>query len=105
MKKSISFLAIVSMMFFCNLAIASPFLICDPQDGVETYTIYQDGAELAQNIIPEEDGSFKYDLSGMAPGAYEFTAKACNVWGCSNASVPFVSPGGLSTPIDLQMTR
>jgi hypothetical protein len=99
-------LIIIGLFLWNTAAIAAPFLICDPQAGVETYTIFQDDTEIATGIPSEEDGSLKYDLEGINPGAYEFNAKACDVWGCSEVSAnPTQSPAPSQPPTGLEMVR
>ena len=84
--------------------LAAPFLVCDPQAGVETDNVYQDGIEIGTDIAAQPDGSLRYDLQAITPGVYNFTANACNVWGCSEVSDPFVSPAATSTPAGLTIT-
>jgi len=102
MKKAVITLAVI---ISCAIAAnAAPFLICDPQAGVETYNLFADGEQVAGGIPVQADGSLRYDLAGMAPGAYTFTVEACNVWGCSEVSDPFVSPGAMQKPVHLNLT-
>ena len=84
---------------------ASPFLICDPQAGVETYEVYRDGVLVAADIPAQPDGSIRYDLAAETPGQYAYTAKACNMWGCSSLSDPFQSPAVVSAPSGLGMVK
>jgi hypothetical protein len=90
---------------FFNAAWAGPFLVCDPpaiDQDVEYYQIYQHGTLIADQIDPESDGSVRYDMEGMTPGSYKFTAKACNIWGCSADSNPYISPGVAIPPSGLR---
>jgi hypothetical protein len=66
---------------------AAPFLVCDPQGGVEWYII-QEGGQTDIKTPAEADGSIKYDMSSVAEGTHLWNVKACNVWGCSAPS-PF----------------
>ena len=94
---------LIMLLLLPSIVSAAPFLICDPQAGVETYQVYQDGAEIAADVPAEADGSLRYDLVGVVPGVYEFTAKSCNVWGCSALSPdPFTSPGAAQPPIGIR---
>ena len=100
-KLLIALLLIVGMV---GPAAAAPFLACDPQAGAETYVIFQDGVEIDTGIAAEADGSLRYDLAGVTPGQYEFNAKACNVWGCSELSAaPFISPEAMSQSSGLRL--
>jgi hypothetical protein len=99
-------LIIIGLLSYNTLAIAAPFLACDPQEGVESYTVYQDGVEIATDVPAELDGSLKYDMVGITPGSYEFNARACNVWGCSAVSPnPTQSPEPSLPLTGLGMTR
>jgi hypothetical protein len=101
---------------FCALAImaaastvnAAPFLVCDPplaEEQIISYKIYQDGVEVA-TVLKDESGEygFEYDLNGVSPGAYSFTAEAVNAWGASAPSDPYMSPADASRPAGLKMT-
>ena len=84
-----------------GIANAGPFLVCDapnPAEQVVSYEVYQDGALMAATNDMDADGSLRFDLAGTPPGQYEFTAKACNVWGCSDLSNPTQSPPNASVP-------
>ena len=99
-------LVIIGLLSYNTLAISAPFLICDPQAGVDKYEVYQDGSEIATDIPAQPDGSLRYDLAGVTPGSYEFNAKACDVWGCSALSAnPTQSPAPSSPPTGLEMVR
>lgn len=98
-------LLILIMLASAGLVNAAPFLICDPQNGVDTYNIYIDGTSVANDITAEPDGSVRYDLQGITPGQYQFTAEACNVWGCSEVSDPFVSPAATAKPSGLLLIK
>lgn len=76
---------------------AAPFLVCDPQEGVEWYII-QEGGQTDIKTPAEADGAIKYDLGSVPEGSHLWNVKACNVWGCSETS-PFsftrLLPGNL----------
>ena len=96
------FLALTLMFLLVPiLGFASPFLVCNPQAGVETYTITGDVFFTAA-VTAQTDGSLRADLAGIAAGSHAVTIAACNVWGCSS-TVPFVftktvpnAPAGVS---------
>jgi len=99
---------LTALLFFLlpGVAFTGPFLICDPQPGVETYQVYQDNVLLSDNVAAQTDGSLKYDLKDITPGKYSFTSKACaGPWGCSTLSDPFVSPEPVSKPTGMRLTK
>ena len=99
MKKLILVLAIG---FFASMAMANPFLVCDdpdPAEQVTSYEIFQDGVSLGITPAP-----MHFDLQGIAPGSYEFTAKAINDWGSESAiSNPYISPTSATPPLNINM--
>lgn len=66
----------------------SPFLVCDPQAGVETYELYFDGA-VTPAVSQPVNNAIRYDLASIPAGTHTVIAKACNTWGCSESSTPF----------------
>ena len=105
MKKLKLLLAVVAFFFMCGMAQAAPFLVCDapdPASQVISYVVYQDGVEVATPLA-ESDGSLRMDLQAITPGVYEWTAKAVNAWGQSEASDPYVSPSGAGKPLNTRM--
>lgn len=86
---------------------ASPFLACDPQEGVTYYQLtgWTQATEPAQ-----ADGSIKLDVATAQVGTTPLTVKACKtdaVWGvlCSEA-VPFdlTRPSPLAIPTGISLT-
>lgn len=107
-KKILTSMLIFALWILCVSAAASPFLVCDPPaagEQITHYEIYQDGALIAATSGTEPDASLKYDLDGVAAGQYEFTAKACNTWGCSDFSNPTQSPPAASAPAGLDLIK
>lgn len=103
--KKIIYLVLIILISVGSVS-ADPFLICDPQAGVETYEAYRDGELMEADIPPEPDGSMRYDLEGIDPGAYSFTAKACvGDWGCSELSDPYLSNTPMSKPTGIAIAR
>ena len=97
MKKLILVLAIVMVSTWAYGA----RLVCDapdPEQQVTSYEVFQDGVSLG--IVP---APLDYDLSGVTPGQYEFTATAINAWGVSQPSDPYLSPAGVNAPSGLTM--
>jgi hypothetical protein len=109
MKKTTLILTLVFVLCVFSINVfAGPFLVCDPpaaDEQITHYEIYQDGVLIAATNDMELDGSVNYDLVGKAAGQYEFTAKACNVWGCSDLSNPTQSPLAASAPKNMQLTE
>ena len=66
MKKLLIYLVLFLLVAFVSSALAGPFLVCDPQDGVTHYKIST--GEVNQVVAAEADGSLKYDLSNIEPG-------------------------------------
>jgi len=73
------------VVMFAATAHATPYLVCDPQDGVTEYEIVDNGATLPM-VAAQADGSLRYDLAGIEKGEHSYQVKACNMWGCSEAS-------------------
>jgi hypothetical protein len=84
-------LLIFAIILFSTTVWASPFLVADPppaEQEVTSYNIYVDSV-----LVGTFDGEvLNYDLEGMTPGVYSFTAEGCNAWGCSTISNPYISP-------------
>ena len=99
MKKLIIAMAILTMT--AGMAWADPFLGCDdpdPAEQVTSYEVFQDGVSLG--IVP---APLHFDLNGITPGAYEFTATAINAWGVSAASNPYISPTSVTPPSNINI--
>ena len=86
---------------------AAPFLVCDAPPAAEAvthYVVHMDGNLIESNSTAHSDGALRYDLAGVPPGAHQFNAQACNVWGCSDLPVnPYVSPDQAQSPTVLRM--
>lgn len=81
--------SIVFLACMAGNAYASPFLMCDPQDGVEGYEVEGLDFVAGQSIPAEADGSIMLDMAPLTEvGLHNITVKACNMWGCSDPS-PF----------------
>ena len=90
------------MVLMASVAWADPFLGCDDPPAAEQvtgYEIFQDGVSLGTTPAP-----MHFDLQGVTPGAYEFTATAINAWGVSSASNPYISPASVTQPLNINMT-
>jgi len=73
------------MAFVCH---AGPFLVCEPQTGVDAYELEINGAIVASDIPAEADGSIRYDLVGTVNGSYNLRLRCSNLWGMSEWSQP-----------------
>jgi len=96
---------ILSFLLSAGTAIAGPFLVCDPNADTDTYEVYIDGVLAKADIQAQADGSLKFDLAGIVPGQYTWTAKACNIWGCSDQSNPYTSPQATPKPSNLRAVK
>ena len=98
MKKIILAMAILAIAVSVS---AAPFLVCDDPPVAElvtSYEVFQDGISLGVTPAP-----LHFDLQGVTPGAYSFTATAINAWGVSSASNPYISPAAVNAPSGLTM--
>lgn len=78
---------IVVILLFASSANAAPFMVCDPQAGVETYKL-TGPAWVPASVPAAADGSIKMDVAQSIVGTTSLTVKACKgVW-CSDP-VPF----------------
>lgn len=107
MKRKILMLVTVCFFLFTGIAFANPFLVCDPQTGVDNYKVEISGpTTVSVDIQPDATGQygFKLDLADVTlpNGSYSVRANASNMWGTSSwsTSFPFVkalpgAPGGI----------
>jgi len=86
MKKLI---AILAMVLFAGTAYAAPFLVCDPVDSAEYFIVEVDGVVVADNQPAETDRTIHYDMAPFTGGDHTVRAKAGNMWGVSDWSLPF----------------
>jgi hypothetical protein len=90
--KKMFLMAVVCFMCIAGSAIAAPFLVCDPNAGVQYYQI-TGASYLSGNIIAQTDGSLRVDVGSAVVGTTNLTVKGCKAdtaWGevCS-VNVPF----------------
>ena len=91
---------IMAMVLMASTALAAR-LVCDPPDPAEqvtSYEVFQDGISLGITPAP-----LNFDLQGITPGAYTFTATAINAWGASQPSNPYISPKSTTKPSNISM--
>jgi hypothetical protein len=85
------FMIIVAVLLFACTANAAPFLVSDPApatDEVTNFKLIFDGGSPVDTVPVA--GAMRYDLSSIAEGSHTVVGQACNVWGCSANSLPFV---------------
>lgn len=110
------------LILWAGIASAAPFLVADTPPAEEQITRYSFKAEEMVkdpvtgiwsttgifiidilNHPAQLNGSLSYDLKDIPPGKYEWTAKACNIWGCSDPSNPYISPEDVGKPMNLKL--
>lgn len=98
-------LIICILLFLLSTGItnASPFLVCDPQTGVEYYEIT---GWTVPTVTAQTDGSLRMDIASAVVGTTPLTIKACNLWECSVA-VPFdlIREPAISVPQRLKLVK
>ena len=103
MGKLMKILLILSILLvFVTVSGAAPFLIADtppPEQQITHYNIYKDG--VAEGTFQGE--TLHYDLQGVTPGAYDWTAEACNYWECKITPNPYVSASGAGAPLNMRL--
>ncbi len=100
MKKVL--VALSLMLSISTIALASPFLVSDPQpaSSVTSYTVNVDGTD--NTVTPTVNAAdtttvfCKYDLVNIISGSHKVTVTAVNMWGQSTA-VPFTFAKTLPT--------
>lgn len=87
------------------IILITPFLVCDPQAGVQSYVITGMGSTTITTPA-QADGSIRYDMASVPAGTYAIQVQACNdLWGCSVSSpFGFVKPV-LTAPVGLRLGR
>src|SRR5574343_1237701 len=113
-------LSVLIVLLVSGVALAGPFLICNPQEGVTHYKIT--GPEWVANLTPvypnisgaitaQADGSIRTDVSIANLGTNNITVAACiydDVWGeqCSSyVPFAFVRPSPASTPQAIRLQK
>lgn len=103
---------IIMVLALPALALAGPFLVCDPQTGVTSYRITGLSAGTISSIAIA-DGSMRHDLAGIASGTYNIAVAACTgegtVWETCSATTPFSftkpSLSAPSSPAGVKLTK
>ena len=83
-------LALIILLVFPVITQAAPFLICDPQVGINEYVVTYDGIEeiVSYNENHSSGSVILKDLAGITEGNHTIDVKAVNVWG-ESATVNF----------------
>ena len=98
-------MVVLLIIFTSSVAFAAPFLICDPQAGVQFYRITGDPFWTG-NVPAQLDGSIKSDLLGIAIGTHSIQVSACSeLWGCSTPSPFSFTRPALQLPGALTITK
>jgi hypothetical protein len=84
-------ITVIAALALAAAAHAAPWLVCDPQAGVDYYEL-TGPAWVPVTVQAQPDGSIRMDVSGAYVGVNALTVRACadqgELWGCSEA-VPF----------------
>ena len=88
MKRLFGLIALL-IVFVAAPVWAQPYLVCDPQEAVETYEVDINGVITTLEADPTGEFGFKMDLADIQNGIYNAKARAGNIWGWSEWSVPF----------------
>jgi len=101
-------LIIISILLMSSVAMAAPFLVCDPQTGVTLYRL-TGPAWVPVSVVAQPDGSIRMDVASSTVGSNSLTIAACKadaVWGelCST-TVPFVftRPSAAAPPANIRL--
>jgi len=101
--KQIALMVLAMVLIFAAVAHCNPFVVCDPQAGVQYYKV-TGPAWTTSPVTAQADGSIKMDVATSTVGVNSLTFAACRgdaIWGeaCS-ATVPFsfARPVAVVTP-------
>jgi len=99
------------ILFWPLSAVAAPFLVCDPQPGIDHYVITGLPAGLdGSNVTPDATGKYGFvmDLTATPKASTSnLTVAACNSWGDCSSTVPFVlqRPSAPTSPQNIRLTK
>jgi hypothetical protein len=99
-----------TVLFGFTMALASPFIVCDPQAGVTFYKVTGPAWVPTTNITAQTDGSIKMDIATAPIGTSALGFRACNLWGtienCSTSSpFSFTRPVAPVTPVNTRLEQ
>lgn len=95
MRKTLMLLIVcICLLTVPGLIYCAPFLLCDPQGGVDNYKVEISGPVIVtQDVAPDPTGKYGFalDLSPLSlpDGSYTVRANASNMWGTSDWSVAY----------------
>ena len=94
------FIIAMLTLLFAGQAFANPFLVCDPQAGVEEYQLLIDGVVIDSDPSDSDIDTFPAQLDGSAlielsqfnlpDGEHTYILVAMNAWGQATSD-PFVN--------------
>lgn len=110
MKKILMLLTVFTFLLTApGLIISAPFLVCDPQTGVDNYHVEITGpVTIQQDLNPDTNGIYGFVLDleplGIPDGSYSVRANASNMWGTSawSTDYPF-HKGATGTPVNIRL--
>ena len=91
-------------------AYANPFIVCDPQTGVQYYKV-TGGAWVVSPVTAQADGSVKMDIVAAPVGVSNLTFSACKddvIWGeqCSvTTPFSFTRPATPTIPVGAKLVK
>jgi len=100
-------LIIILLILLPLVGFASPFLVCNSYPTAvvqpDTFEVYIDSNPAVISIAvtnPDNSKQLKHDLAGtgLMDGSHTVKLKACNVWGCSDYSLPFTFTKSVANP-------
>lgn len=104
----------LALAFVCcvgvSMAMASPFIVCDPQTGVQYYKVTGAGW-VASPVTAQPDGSIKMDIATATVGTSNLNFVACMTtteWGevCSTATpFSFTRPASPAVPQNFRLEK
>jgi hypothetical protein len=100
--KKLLIVVVLVLFVFSSLAMAKPFLVCDPQPGVD-YILLVNGVEVTSLAV--EDRLY-YDLQDVPIGANDISVRAYNMWG-ESSPVPFsfARPANVTDPANIRIQK
>lgn len=109
MRRLVQILILIGLLIWLpSVAIAAPFLVCDPQAGVTSYKVT--GLPFV-TATAQADGSIHADVAMISSGNYNVTIQACLTdppWepACSDPSPAFVftRPSAPAVPRNVKLT-
>lgn len=104
-------LALCFVLVFVTVGFASPWIVCDPQVGVQYYKVTGAGWVPVTNVTAQADGSIKMDIAPATVGTSNLNFVACKTtteWGevCSTATpFSFTRPANPAVPVNFRLEK